>query len=140
MVLSGYKSFYSSPINLNFLGEKQLLQLVDYNICPSYLLTEKETTDLIDSPSSSYIYSSVYDVWEEDIINSYHKVIDVLKQVEGSCFIKREAISKQVFKNTYENGKCIVINYSSNPVTVDGREVQAMSSEVYSVWKTLMSY
>ena len=133
MVLSGYKSFYSSPINLNYLGEKQLLQLVDYNICPSYLLTEKDTTELIDSPSSSYIYSSVYDVWESDIINSYHKVIDVLKQVEDSCFIKREVISKQVYKNTYENGKAIVINYSSNPVTVDGREISAMSSEVYSV-------
>ena len=133
MVLSGYKSFYSSPINLNYLGEKQLLELVDYNVCPSYLLTEKDTTKLIDSPSSSYIYSSVYDVWESDIINSYHKVIDVLKQVEGSCFVKREMVSKQVYKNTYENGKCIVINYSSNPVTVDGKEVQALSSEVYSV-------
>ena len=133
MVLSGYKSFYSSPINLNFLGEKQLLQLIDYNVCPSFLLTEKDTTKLIDSPSSSYIYSSVYDVWESDIINSYHKVIDVLKQVEGSCFVKREMLSKQVYKNTYENGKSIVINYSSNPITVEGREVAAMSSEVFSV-------
>ena len=133
MVLSGYKSFYSSPINLNYLGEKQLLQLIDYNVCPSYLLTEKETTELIDSPSSSYIYSSLYSVWEEDIINSYHKVIEVLKQVEGCCFVKRETISKQVFKNTYDNGKCIVVNYSNNPVTVDGREVKALSSEVYSV-------
>ena len=131
MVLSGYKSFYSSPINLNYLGEKQLLQLIDYNVCPSFLLTEKDTTKLIDSPASSYIYSSVYDVWENDIINSYHKVIDVLKQVEGSCFIKREMLSKQVYKNTYENGKSIVINYSSEPVTVEGREVKAMSSEVF---------
>ena len=133
MVLSGYKSFYSSPINLNFLGEKQLLELIDYNVCPSYLLTEKETTLLIDSPASSYIYSSVYDVWKEDIINSYNKVINVLKEVEGFNFVKREKISKQVYKNTYENGKCIVINYSSNPVTVDGRDIEPLSSEVYSV-------
>lgn len=131
LVLSGYKSFTSSPINLNYLGDKQLLEMIDYNICPSFLLTEKDTTELIDSPSSSYIYSSVYDVWKEDIISSYDKVVKTLKQVEGSCFVKREKIDKKVFKNTYENGKSIVVNYFSESVIVDGREVKGLSSEVF---------
>ena len=131
MVLSGYKTFYSSPINLNYLGEKQLLEMVDYNICPSFLLTEKDTTKLIDSPTSSYIYSSVYDIWESDIINSYHKVVNALKQVEGSAFVKREQISNKVFKNTYDNGKYIIINYSNDPITVSDREVKGLSSEVF---------
>ena len=131
MVLSGYKSFYSSPINLNYLGEKQLLEMIDYNIYPSYLLTEKDTTKLIDSPTSSYIYSSVYDVWKEDIINSYNKVINTLKQVSGASFVKRELIDNRVYKNSYDNGKYIVINYSANPVVVNGREVKGLSSEVF---------
>lgn len=133
MVLSGYKSFYSSPINLNYLGDKQLLEMVDYNICPSYLLTERDTTELIDSPASSYIYSSIYDVWKSDIIHSYHKVIPALKAIAGATFIKREKLDKQVYKNTYDNGKYILINYSNNPVEVEGKMVPALSSEVFDL-------
>ena len=132
MVLGGYKTFASSPINLNYLGTKQLLELVDYNVAPSYLLTEKDTMNLIDSPASNYIYSSVYDVWKEDIINSYHMVIDVLNQVNGQLFIKREALANNVIKNTYEN-KCIIINYSSNPYNYNGKEVTPLSSEVFDL-------
>ena len=132
MVLSGYKSFYSTPINLNYLGEKQLLELIDYNTSPSYLLTEEDTMKLIDSPASSYIYSSVYDVWENDIKNSYDKVISVLKQVEGQRFISRIELSPKVYKNTYENGKVIIINYSSNPYSYSLKEVLPLSYEVFS--------
>ena len=132
MVLSGYKTFSSSPINLNYLGEKQLLELVDYNVSPSFLLTEKDTMNLIDSPASSYIYSSVYDVWKNDIINSYNKVINVLKEVNGQAFVKREVIDNSIIKNTYEN-KCIIINYSSNPYVYQGVEIAPLSSGVFDI-------
>lgn len=133
MVLSGYKSFYSPALNLNYLGDKQLLQLVDYNVNPSFLLTEEETMDLIDSPASSYIYSSKYTAWEKDIIDAYNKVVKVLKQVEGSKFISREEISKNVYKNNYDNGVTIIINYSATPYIYGDKEVPAVSSEVFSV-------
>ena len=107
--------------------------MVDYNICPSYLLTERDTTELIDSPASSYIYSSIYDVWKSDIINSYNKVIPALKAIAGATFIKREKLDKQVYKNTYDNGKYIIINYSNNPVEVEGKMVPALSSEVFDL-------
>ena len=133
MVLSGYKSFYSSPLNLNYLGDKQLLQLVDYNINPSYLLTEKETMDLIDSPTSSYIYSSAYSSWSNDLISTYHKVVDSLNQVSNACFIKRELLDKQVYKNTYDNNKVIIVNYSNSDYSYAGTVVPALSSGVFNV-------
>ncbi len=133
MVLSGYKSFYSSPINLNYLGDKQLLELVDYNVCPSYILTEEDTMKLVDSPSSNYIYSSQYEIWIPEIKNAYNKVITVLKQVEGASFIKREQVQNKVYKNTYDNGKYIIINYSNSDLTIDGKEVKALTSEVFDV-------
>ena len=131
MVLSGYKSFYSSPINNNYIGEKQLVELIDYNVNPSYLLTQADTINLIDSPSSSYIYSSQYENWEADILNAYSKVNRVLKQVEGLGFIKREKLTTNVYKNTYENGKVIVVNYTSTDYDYNGHNVAPLSGEVF---------
>ena len=130
MVLSGYQSLYSSAINLNYLGEKQLLQLVDYNICPSYLLTEEDTTKLIDSPASSYIYSSIYDIWKDNLYEAYSKVVSILKEVNGLAFLNREMIAPNVYKNSYENDIAIIVNYSNDSFTYNGKEITSMSSEV----------
>lgn len=131
MVLSGYKSFYSAPINNNYIGERQLVELIDYNVNPSYLLTQVDTINLIDSPSSSYIYSSQYDNWEVELLNAYNKVNRVLKQVEGLGFVKREMIAPNVYKNTYENGKVIVTNYTSTDYDYNGHNVAPLSGEVF---------
>lgn len=133
MVLSGYKSFYSSPINLNYLGDKQLLEMVDYNVNPSYLLTQEDTMKLIDSPSSSYIYSSVYEVWKEDIINSYNKVISVLKQVEGHKYLSRTQLANKVYGSIYDNDKIIIVNYSDSNYEYDGHTVLPLSSGVFDL-------
>ena len=133
MVLSGYKSFYCSPINLNYLGTKQLLELVDYNVNPSFLLTEEDTMKLIDSPASSYIYTSKYDLWKNDILNSYDAVVSKLKQVEGSGFVSREKLASGVFKNVYENGKVIVVNYSISPYDYNGTQVPSLTCEVFQL-------
>ena len=133
MVLSGYKGFYSSPINLNYLGEKQLLELIDYNVNPSFLLTEEDSIKLVDSPSSSYVYSSEYSIWESEIKNTYTKVTSKLKSVEGACFLKREQVASKVYKNTYDNGKFIIVNYSTNTYTINGTDVAPLSSEVFDL-------
>ena len=89
--------------------------------------------DLIDSPTSSYIYSSAYDNWSNDLVNTYHKVVDVLGQVSNACFIKREVLDKQVYKNTYDNNKVIIVNYSNNDYSYNGNTIPALSSGVFNV-------
>ncbi len=131
MVFSGYKSFYSSPINLNYLGDKQLVEMIDYNVYPSYLLTEADTMNLIDSPSSSYIFSSQYSNWIDNIKHTYNKVINVLKEVKGAKFIKRETLAPGVYKNTYDNGKTIIVNYTNNDYEYNSHTVASLSGEVF---------
>ena len=130
MVLSGYRSFYSFPINLNYLGEKQLLEFIDYNINPSFLLTEADTIALVDSPTSSYLFSSMYSSWEEQVRRSYEVIINTLKQVEGLLYLSREEIAPNIIKNTYE-GKVIIINYSDSPYVYNAQTVAPMTSEVF---------
>ena len=59
------------------------------------------------------------------------KAIRVSKDHVTLSFVKRERIDNRVYKNTYDNGKYIVINYSSDPITVSGREIKGLSSEVF---------
>ncbi|MCR5491252.1 MAG: hypothetical protein K6F32_03890 [Bacilli bacterium] len=131
LVLSGYAPLYSPALNLYELGSSGLLRLLDYNILPSYLLTENTAMDLIDSPASSYLYSSKYDVWEEDIKESYDCVVAPLKEVAGQAFESRKKIAANVYLNEYESGAKIVINYGNSAYSYGGKEVKASSFEVF---------
>ena len=130
MLLSGKVNLYSSPVNLNYLGQKQLLQMIDYGVCPSYLLTKEETMLLIDSPTSSFVHTSEYSLWKDDMTAAYSFVIDTLKQVDGATFSSREQISKDVYRNCYSNGKDIIVNYGSTPYEIGGKEVPSLGSAV----------
>lgn len=130
MLLSGKVNLYSSPINLNYLGQEQLLKMVDYGVCPSYLLTKEETMLLIDSPTSSFVHTSEYDLWKDDVAAAYRFVIETLKQVDGATFSSREQISQNVFRNCYSNGKDIIVNYGDSPYAIGGKEVPSLGSAV----------
>lgn len=131
MVLSGYKNLYSSALNLNYLGQSQILGLIDYNINPTYLVTEESAINLFQT-SSEYIFSSMYSDWKEEIINTYQMVNSVLREVSGAEFLSRTKIEgHNAYANTYNNNKTIVVNYENSPVSYEGHEVAALSSEVF---------
>ena len=130
MLLSGRMNLYSAPVNLNYLGKKQLLQMVDYGICPSYLLTKAETMELLDCEASSYVHSSEFDLWKEDVKSAYQMVINTLKQVKGALFSSREQIAPSVYRDVYSNGKDIIVNYGTDPYIVGTTEVPSLGSAV----------
>ena len=53
MVLSGYKNMFVNSINLNFVNDNLFLNMVDYGVLPSYLVTEKDPIELKNSPSTN---------------------------------------------------------------------------------------
>ena len=130
LVLSGYKPMYAPALNLYELGSAGVLKLIDYNLLPTYLLTESTAMDLIDSPASSYLYSSKYDVWEEELKETYDQVVNTLKQVQGEKFVSRTRLASGLYVNEYESGTRIVINYSSDAHNYLGHEIAPSSSEV----------
>ena len=130
MVLGANTTLYSPALNLFELGSNGTLGLIDYRINPSYLLTEQSAMDLIDSPASSYVYSSKFETWKEEALASYDKVVATLSKVDGLLFLARRKIGQGVYENTYEGDKKIVINYSSSPYDYHGTTIEAKSAEV----------
>lgn len=129
MILSGYVNKYSSPINLNYIGEDQILKLVDFNINPTFLLTEQSAINLFNT-SAEYIFSSKYDDWKDMINSTYSTVISALNEVSGAKFLSREKLDNNVYISTYSNNKQIIVNYSSSSYIYEGNEVSSKGVKV----------
>lgn len=112
IVLKGYLDYYSPYLNFNALGKEQILNLIDFGINPSYILTAEPTTKLLYTKARNY-YSTEYADFREQIIENYQYINNALSQVHGARIIAREVLDAGIVKVSYENGKAIYLNYRS---------------------------
>lgn len=127
IVLSGYVDCFSDFLNYGGNTDQMLLMLVDYNINPSFVLTDMYSSEFADTNSSD-IYSSRYEDWKEDIVSSYAFVNDCLSRVRGSGMASRSVPVDGVSVVAYENGVTLVINYTEEAFEYAGITVPAMSA------------
>lgn len=129
IVLSGYVDMYSSYQNFNSNTMEDLLKLIDYNMYPSYLLTEMDSSELSNS-NMSYLYSSKFDTWKEDVASHYTEANELLSQVTGAGILHRYVPQDGVSVTEYENGVTIAVNYLDEDVVVNGETVPGLSAGV----------
>lgn len=130
MVVSGEMQLYSSPVNLNYTGDDIILRLIDYNVYPSFLITEKDALELYGTNSSS-IFTSSYTVWKDKIKSIYSLVDETLSKVAGCRMTERDEVASGVFVTKYSNGKSVVVNYSNTDyLSESGVAVKAKSASV----------
>ncbi|NLG82896.1 MAG: hypothetical protein GX490_10350 [Bacilli bacterium] len=113
LVLSGHIEMYSPHIN--FMSDYQLisLRLIEYNIYPSFIIT-KEPTHKLRYTNSEWVYTSEYNLWRNQINETYHFINDSLRHVVGNEMINHEYIAQGICKVTYDNGVEIYINYTNS--------------------------
>lgn len=127
MVLSGKVEMYSMPFNLNFTGREYILRLIDYNVYPSFTLTEQDSIDLFGTNSSG-VFTSQYDMWKGTVQSVYAEVNGVLGKVAGETVTDRITVENGVYATVYSNGVTVVVNYSSTPVEYKGVTVAGQSA------------
>ena len=106
--------------------------MIDYNICPSFVLTQ-EPSYLLASTTSSDYYSTEFEQYEQLVKDIYNKVNTPLSKVVGYKWSGRKVVSDGVIVNTYKKDgdtKSIAINYTKDKATVGNTEVAAQSAEV----------
>jgi len=124
MVLSGNMTLIAPYANDGFYSKIDLLKSIEYNVYPSYLLTEVDNVELVDTTLCNES-STKYTNWKATIEESYHFVSDILEQVEGQKMLKHERINESVFAVTYENG-IIYVNYGASDYDLgNGTVIQA---------------
>lgn len=133
MVLNGTMEMYAPYSNFSFYSQADMLKMIDYNISPSFILTEEPSYLLASTVSADY-YSTEYDQYAELIQSIYNTVNEPLSQVIGYEWVGRNVLEDGVIINTYSNGsseKSIVINYTDENYDYNGYAVNAQSAKVF---------
>ena len=129
MVLAGNMTLVAPYANDSFYAKIDLLKCIEYNVYPSFILTETDNLDLTKTTIADKS-STRFNDWQETIKESYVFVQEVLENVEGQQMIKHERLSDTIFKVTYESGS-IYINYGDEDYTLDNGTTVPTESGLY---------
>ena len=126
IVLSGSVEMVAPYANLSFFSEMDRLKMIDYNTCPSYLLTEKENYEMRNTASAN-LCSTRYEDWRGHIVQTYAQVSAILDHTRGQMLEDRFVLEQGLVKNVYEHG-CVYVNYNACAKRADGIEIGAYSA------------
>ena len=132
IVLKGFVPMFTPYLNFNALGIERLLQMIDFGVNPSYLLTDEPTSNLRFTLSNRY-YTTQFLDFENDIENTYDFVSSALDRVINESIVSRVMLTVGVSKVTYSNGVSIIVNYRQVPFTSAEVNVEALSYKVVNV-------
>ena len=129
IVLNGTMEVYAPYANFSFSGEEDLLRMIDYNVYPSFIITD-EPSHLLSTTNSSNYYSTEYESYKEIITEFTDEMNNSLAVVQNATWTSRDILEPGVVVNSYDNGKKIVINYTEKTVIVDSENVAPKSYSV----------
>ena len=129
LVLSGNMTMIAPYANDGFYSKIDLLKSIEYNVYPSYLLTEADNLDLAKTTLADES-STKFTNWEATIEASYQFVTNVLKQVEGQKMVSHTRLNETVFATTYENGT-VYVNYGATDFALDETTVIPAESAMF---------
>lgn len=133
IVLNNQMEVYAPYSNFSFYSKKDMLRMIDYNVFPSFILS-KEPSYLLQDTNSSNLYSTESELYIDLIGDVYKEVNSVLKDVQNYNWIDRQVLSNGIVLNTYRNdsGKVrkVIINYTENSYSFEGKNIEKLSAEV----------
>lgn len=128
IVLKGSMPYYAPYINFNANHEAYVLNMIEYGAYPSFIVT-KENASHLQLTNSSGLYSTQYELYEEQIV-AYNKIFQEISESVGNAQIVDHKRSGKQVVVTYSNDVKIYLNYASQSATIDNQNVAAMSYEV----------
>jgi hypothetical protein len=132
MVLAGHVELFSSHLNYASNLDVMTLKLIEYGMRPSFILTHAEGHELRYT-HYEYLFTTEYDLWKEQIIETTNDIDAILSVVSGASIISHRYIAEGVVEVIYSSGKQIVINYNLTPYTTVNLFVEPMSAIVSEV-------
>jgi hypothetical protein len=130
MILNGTMELYGPYANFSFYTRRDILHMIDYNVYPSFVLTEQPAYLLSDTNSSGF-YSTSYDLYRNIIIEMYNEMAAVYARIHGQAWVGRDVLCSGVILNTYSGGTRVLINYTENPFTFEEHVAGPLSVAIW---------
>lgn len=127
MVLHGNVEFAGTAINLDGDFEYSMLKAMENGGSLYFILSKDNTSELKQFDEFSKYYAISYDIWKDQLIETYGKFNDAMKKVKYSYIVEHETLAPRIVKVGYENGVSFILNYNIHDVTVDGVKVEKLS-------------
>ncbi len=119
MVLHGYKNFAGTAINLDGDYEKSVLKAIENGASPYFILSYQHanTSELKSFVDFSKYYSIRYNIWLDDLVETYNKLNGALSSVKYETITNHETLDTRIVRVTYSNGEQFVLNYNIDEYT-----------------------
>lgn len=114
MVLSGLRTCYTRPVNLEADPDKTILQAAETGILPHYALITGDGTNLIDTVLNT-LTSADAEIWKEHILTARQRLQPVIGATAGAVFCDHEIFADGVAMSVYSNGVRVLVNYTDEP-------------------------
>lgn len=126
MVIHGYVDYCGDPINLSGDPIEAILRCIETGSSPYFILSSAESQQTKDS-EFDYLYSIGYSDWASIVVASYNVINDALGDLRHLRIVDHEELSRDVYQTSYEDGTRILVNYGSEPVHINGIQVDGRS-------------
>jgi hypothetical protein len=132
IALAGYVPLFGPALNFASNQRADLLRQADFGLYPAYILTQEPTARFL-TTSSSWIFSSSFEQWGQEVRDTYAWLSALLAPVKGEQVVARQSLASGVVAVTYSNGQQIVVNYNTAPYTDGSLFVEAQDAIIREV-------
>ena len=124
IVLHGYVSYSTEPLNLSAVPDTNVLKAVETgsSLAASLMYADSET--LMDTRYNTY-FSSHYDTWLGKLAEYDRRTSQILGLVAKAQIVGHGQVDSDVYCTTYSNGIRVYVNYNTSDVKVGGILVPA---------------
>ena len=125
IVVHGCVNYTSSAGNLSYDLQYQKMKWIETGSLPYFVITY-ESPLVLNETSYNDLFSSQFSVWEEKMKTISEELNENLSDIWNQQIQAHEERDGAVIVS-YEGGDSIYLNYSTEPITVDGISVAAMN-------------
>lgn len=126
IVMHGYVSYGSEPINLTPDPGRALMKALETGSNPGFALIYGEAFTLADT-RYNYLYNARYQEWADTMKNCYLEAEPILSAVAGQEITGHERIGENAYRTDYGTAGSVYVNYGKKDVQADGFVIEAGS-------------